>query len=181
MQHADVVHLNEINVVVGQDKFNRLDALFDPEPWKIPESAEPVSNDTGLPGFGPTLASYVASLVVGIDGEEDWVLKLADYDFSAARGQLVMSRPCLGPQSISPSPTWRNSVQADDLLGEVETMIVMPDASYYEHYYDQGRQAGSKGVKEPKKLVNKIEDIEVRAAARCASQLVSEVILLETC
>lgn len=153
-----------------QDKSNRLHALFDPEPWQIPDRPRSTSHAPGcVPGFGPTLASYVASLVVGIDGEEDWVLKLADYDFSAARAQLVMSRPCLCPQSIPPSPTWRNSIPADELLGEVETMVVMPDASYHEHYYERGREYESGGRAEPKKLVSKIEGIEIRAAARYAA------------
>lgn len=151
----------------GQDKSNRLGSLFDPEPWQIPDRPRATSHAPGcVPGFGPTLASYVASLVVGIDGEEDWVLKLADYDFSLARAQLVMSRPCLCPQSISPSPTWRNSIPADELLGEVETMVVMPDFSYREHYYEQGTECESDGRAEPKKLVSKIEAIEIRAAAR---------------
>ena len=103
-----------------------------------------------------------------------WVLKLAGYDFSTARGQLVMSRPCLGPQSIPPSPAWRSCIPADELLGEVETMVIMPDPAYYEHYHAQGREHGGGGREEPQKLLSKIEGIEARATTWCAPNLYAE-------
>jgi hypothetical protein len=161
--------------VVAARQGNRLLTLFDPEPWSIPDRSS-----SQYPGcsttFGPTLASYLASLVVGIDGEEDWVLKLADYDFSTARGQLVMSRPCLGPQSIPPSPAWRKRIPADELLGEVETMVIMPDASYYEHYYTEAKEDGGGGREGPKKLLSKIEGVEARAATWYAAKRVVETL-----
>ena len=118
--------------------------MFDPEPWQIPDN----SGST----FGPTLASYVASLVVGIEDEGHWVLRLADYDFSLARAQLVMSRPCLCPQSIPPTPDWRVGIEAGQLLGEVEAMVVMPSVVYSEHYEKDGL-----------KVVDKIERLKSRA------------------
>jgi hypothetical protein len=159
-------------VAAEQGRSNRLDTLFQPEPWSIPERSSSQSPGCST-SFGPTLAAYVASLVVGIDGEEDWVLKLADYDFSTARAQLVMSRPCLGPQSIPPCPAWRNRILADELLGEVETMVIMPDPAYYEHYHVQGREDGDGGREEAQKMITKIESIEARAATWCAPKRIA--------
>ena len=58
-----------------------LGSLFDPEPWAVrgPETLVRGPETYVAQTFGSTLASFVASLVVGIDGEEDWVLKLANY------------------------------------------------------------------------------------------------------
>ena len=41
-------------------------------------------------------------------------------------------------------------------MGEVETMVIMPDVPYREHYFDQERE-----------LVGKIEAILDRAMSRC--------------
>ena len=43
-------------------------------------------------------------------------------------------------------------------------MVIMPDASYYEHYYAQGKEDGGGGREEPQKLLSKIEGVEARAA-----------------
>eukprot|EP01043_Picozoa_sp_COSAG02_P037960 COSAG02_NODE_2891_length_7795_cov_50.476351_1_plen_107_part_00 len=55
-------------------------------------------------------------------------------------------------------------------------MVIMPDASYYEHYYAEAKEDGGGGREEPRKLLDKIEGVEARAATWYAPKRVVEVL-----